>query len=65
MVAAIKGYKMILVMPESASIERRQVMRAYGADLHLVPAQASMEGAIDSRPGPGEKWSGGYSGPVR
>jgi cysteine synthase B len=47
MVAAIKGYKMILVMPESASVERRQVMKAYGADLHLVPAKASMEGAID------------------
>ena len=47
MAAAIKGYRMILIMPENQSIERRQVMRAYGAELILTPAKASMEGARD------------------
>jgi len=50
MVAAIKGYKMILVMPENASLERRAVMKAYGADLQLTPADRGMEGAIDHAP---------------
>jgi cysteine synthase B len=43
MVAAIKGYKMILVMPENQSIERRQSMRAYGAELVLTPKDGGME----------------------
>lgn len=47
MVAAMRGYRMILVMPENQSIERRQSMRAYGAELVLTPKQASMEGARD------------------
>ncbi len=47
MVAAMRGYRMILVMPENQSIERRQVMRAYGAELVLTPKEASMEGARD------------------
>ncbi len=47
MVAAMRGYKMILVMPENQSVERRQSMRAYGAELVLTPRQASMEGARD------------------
>jgi cysteine synthase B len=47
MVAAMRGYKMILVMPENQSIERRQSMKAYGAELVLTPKQASMEGARD------------------
>jgi cysteine synthase B len=47
MVAAMRGYKMILVMPENQSIERRQSMRAYGAELVLTPKAASMEGARD------------------
>lgn len=47
MVAAIKGYKMILVMPEHMSEERRALMRAYGAELILTPKDQSMEGAID------------------
>lgn len=43
MAAAIKGYKMILVMPENQSIERRQSMRAYGAELVLTPKDGGME----------------------
>jgi cysteine synthase B len=47
MVAAMRGYKMILVMPENQSVERRQSMKAYGAELVLTPKEASMEGARD------------------
>jgi cysteine synthase B len=47
MVAAILGYKMILVMPENQSIERRQSMAAYGAELVLTPATGGMEYARD------------------
>lgn len=47
MVAAMRGYRMILVMPENQSVERRQSMKAYGAELVLTPKQASMEGARD------------------
>jgi cysteine synthase B len=43
MAAAIKGYRMILVMPENQSIERRQSMRAYGAELVLTPKDGGME----------------------
>jgi len=47
MAAAIKGYRMILVMPENQSIERRQTMRAYGAELILTPRDGGMELARD------------------
>jgi cysteine synthase B len=47
MAAAIKGYHMILIMPENMSVERRAVMQAYGAELIMVTAEASMEGARD------------------
>jgi len=47
MAAAIKGYKMILVMPENQSVERRQSMRAYGAELVLTPKDGGMELARD------------------
>ncbi len=47
MAAAIKGYRMVLIMPESMSIERVQVMKAYGAEIILVSREASMEGARD------------------
>ena len=48
MVAAMRGYQMVLVMPENQSLERRQSMRAYGAELVLTPRAASMEGARDT-----------------
>jgi len=58
LVAAVKGYKITLVMPESMSIERRRLMQAYGADLELTPREQGMKGAIakaqelvDSTPG--------------
>lgn len=47
MVAAVKGYKMILIMPENATNERKASMRAYGAELILVSKQEGMEGARD------------------
>jgi len=47
MAATMRGYKMILIMPEHLSIERRQTMRAFGAELQLVSKEAGMEGARD------------------
>jgi cysteine synthase B len=47
MAAAMKGYRMILVMPENQSLERRAAMKAFGAELVLVTQQAGMEGARD------------------
>ncbi|MGM0595098.1 MAG: cysteine synthase CysM, partial [Pseudomonadota bacterium] len=47
MAAAIKGYRMVLIMPENMSVERRASMRAYGAEIILVSKEQSMEGARD------------------
>ncbi len=46
MVAAVKGYKLILVMPESMSVERRRLMQAYGASFDLTPKEGGMKAAI-------------------
>jgi cysteine synthase A len=46
MVAAVKGYKLVLVMPESMSIERRRLMLAYGARFELTPREKGMNGAV-------------------
>jgi len=47
MVAAVKGYRLILVMPESMSVERRSLMKAYGAEFNLTPKEGGMPGAIE------------------
>ena len=46
MVAAVKGYKLVLVMPDSMSVERRRLMLAYGASFELTPRAAGMKGSI-------------------
>jgi cysteine synthase len=47
MVAAVKGYKLVLVMPDSMSVERRYLMQAYGASFDLTPRERGMKGAIE------------------
>ncbi len=47
MVAAVKGYKLVLVMPESMSVERRRLMLAYGASFDLTPREKGMKGALE------------------
>ena len=47
LVAAVKGYKLTLVMPESMSVERRRIMAAYGATFELTPREKGMKGAIE------------------
>jgi cysteine synthase A len=47
MVAAIKGYEILLVMPESMSVERRKLMAVYGAKFELTPRELGMKGAIE------------------
>jgi cysteine synthase A len=46
-VAAVKGYRLILVMPESMSVERRKIMSSYGAEFFLTPREKGMKGAIE------------------
>ncbi|MBW3567409.1 MAG: cysteine synthase family protein, partial [Proteobacteria bacterium] len=45
-ICAVKGYRLVLTMPESMSLERRQLLEAYGAEIVLTPAEAQMDGAI-------------------
>ncbi len=47
MIAAVRGYRCVVVMPEDMSIARRQILRAYGAEVVLTPAQEGMAGAVD------------------
>jgi cysteine synthase A len=47
MIAAVKGYKLLLVMPESMTVERRKIMAAYGAVIELTPSELGMKGAIE------------------
>ncbi|WP_291091816.1 MULTISPECIES: cysteine synthase A [unclassified Empedobacter] len=59
-VAAVKGYKMIITMPESMSIERRKIMEAYGAEFVLTPKELGMKGAIAKAQELAEKIEGAW-----
>jgi len=60
MVAAVKGYKLILVMPESMSLERRRLMLAYGATFDLTPKELGMKGALARAQEVLERTEGGW-----
>ena len=60
MVAAVKGYRIILVIPESMSVERRNILRAYGAELELTPREQGMKGAMERAGELAEEISGSW-----
>ena len=60
LVAAVKGYKLLLVMPESMSVERRRLMQAYGATFDLTPKEKGMKGAIERAHELAEKMEGAW-----
>jgi cysteine synthase len=60
LVAAVKGYRLIIVMPESMSIERRRLMAVYGAELVLTPREKGMKGAIEKAKELAETTPGGW-----
>ncbi len=64
MAAAIKGYRMILIMPENMSLERRALMRSYGAEIVLTPAEGSTGGALDPARAPGARGGGRLPAPL-
>lgn len=69
MIAAAKGYRAIMVMPESMSVERRKLLAAYGAELVLTPASAGMQGSVDkaeelAREIPGSIIAGQFDNPA-
>jgi cysteine synthase A len=69
MIAAVRGYRCVLVMPEDMSIARRQMLRAYGAEVVLTPAEAGMAGAVEraetiARETPGSLTVGQFENPA-
>lgn len=60
MVAAVKGYKIILVMPESMSVERRNILKAYGAEIVLTPKTEGMKGSMEKAEKLAEEISGSW-----
>ena len=60
MIGAARGYRVILTMPESFSLERRKLLAAYGAELVLTPAAAGMQGAVDEAERIATSTQGGY-----
>lgn len=61
LVAAVKGYRVILVMPESMSVERRKLMEIYGAEFELTPREKGMKGAIEKAKELVEKYPNAWS----
>lgn len=59
--SSLKGYRAVISMPESMSLERRDLLRGYGAKLHLTPAERHMQGAIDEAKRQAEATPGSFS----
>jgi cysteine synthase len=61
MIAAVRGYRCILVMPDDMSLERRRILRSYGADVVLTPAAEGMTGAVERARGIRQKTAGAWA----